>query len=115
LYKIETMNKIIFILLIPIFMISCGNQRHLIKSYSGKPISALTKEYGNPTTIIEKENDSIYIYEKEEDLQATEISQGKLTLDPIYTPPVTKINRFYFTIRNGVITDARSEEEYERE
>ncbi len=109
------MKKIIYILLFPLFMISCGNQRQLVKSYSGKPVSALAKEFGNPTTVFENENDSILIFEKTEELQGTEISQGKLTLDPIYTPPATKIKRFYFTIRNGVITHARSEEEYERE
>jgi hypothetical protein len=109
------MNKTIFILLIPIFMISCGNQRQLVNSYSGKPVSALAKEFGYPTTIIEKEVDSIYIFEKTEELKSTEISQGRLTLDPIYSPSVTKTIRYYFTIRNGIISDARSEEEYERD
>lgn len=109
------MKKIIFIVVISMVIISCGNQRQLVKSYSGKPASALFKEYGNPITVIGKENDSIFIYEKIEELSGTEISQGKLTLDPIYTPPVTKTTRFYFTISNGVIIDARSEEEYERE
>lgn len=114
-YKNETMNKIIFLLLLPMFLFSCGNQHKLVKSYSGKQVSALYKEFGNPTTVIVNEKDSIFVYEKTEELQGTEISQGKLTLDPIYTPPVTKIKRTYFTIRNGVVTDARTEEEYERE
>ncbi len=112
--KNKTMNKNIAILLISLLFFACGNQRQLVKSYSGKHVSSLNEEFGNPVTIIENENDSIYIYEKTEELKGTEISQGKLTLDPIYTPPVTKTNRYYFTINNGIVTDVRSEEEYER-
>ncbi len=108
------MNKIIYTVLLSFLFMACGNQRQLVKSYSGKPVSSLYTEFGNPATIVENENDSIFIYEKTEELKATEISQGKLTLDPIHSPPVTKIERYYFTVDNGIVTDVRSEEEYDR-
>ncbi|MFW6290130.1 MAG: hypothetical protein ACOC0R_04095 [Mariniphaga sp.] len=109
------MNKIVFAVLLSLMVISCGNQRQLVKSHSGKSLASLRAEFGNPVTIIENENDSIFIYEKTEGLKGTEISQGRLTLDPIYTPPVTKTVIYYFTVTNRTVTDVRSEEEYERD
>lgn len=63
---------------------------------------------------MELAGDSVYIYEKTEKLRSTEISQGRLTLDPIVTPQVKKTQRFYFTVRNGIILKTRMEEEYDR-
>ena len=108
------MVRYFFISLIIIFLVSCSTQKKLNKSYTGKPISALTKEYGNLSAIIERKNDSVYIYERSEKLRSTEISQGRLTLDPIITPEVVKTERFFFTVKNGIITGVTTEDEYNR-
>jgi hypothetical protein len=109
------MKQFLFVLIVFVFTVSCGTQRRLAKTYHGKPVTMLNENYGNPVSVIENQNDSILIYELREELQSTEISQGKLTLDPIYSPTATKVKRLYFTVSNGVITGVRSEEEYERE
>jgi len=108
------MQRVILVLVVVMVMISCSTQRALRRSYTGKPVSVLESRLGSPVTIMESAGDSIYIFEKTEKLRSTEISQGKLTLDPIITPQVRKTERFYFTVRNGVIVKTRFEEEYER-
>ena len=108
------MTRYIFILLILSFMYSCGNQRKLQRSYQGKPIRILQTDYGNPASIIPRQSDSIYVYEKNVTLASTEISQGRLTLDPIITPGVIKTERFYFTVQKGIITGVSTDEEYKR-
>src|SRR5690606_37427950 len=97
------MIRFLYILLIISFMVSCSSNRKLQKSYSGKPVSILKKEYALPSTIIERKSDTIFIYEKIDSLRSTEISQGRLTLDPIVTPAVVKTERFYFTVEKGII------------
>lgn len=94
--------------------VSCGSQQKLQKSYLGKPQSFLKESFGNPTTIIEKGEEKIYVYEKSEELRSTEISQGKLTLDPMVSPMVKKTERYFFTVNNNKISKVKLEEEYER-
>jgi hypothetical protein len=108
------MERIVFTLLIFFLLVSCGTQQQLKKSYTGKSASSLEPRFGEPVTIIETAGDSVYIFEKTEELRSTEISQGRLTLDPIVTPKVKKTERFYFTVKNGFIVKTRFEEEYER-
>src|SRR5690606_16915783 len=108
------MRNLIFILLVAGLLTSCGAHRKLQRNYTGKPVAVLQNEYGNPSSVIERENDTIYIFEKSEELNSTEISQGKLTLDPIVTPAVVKTSRYYFTVKNGIITEIRTDEEYQR-
>lgn len=108
------MAKNIFIVLIFMGLISCGTQRQLKKTFTGKPVSSLEPKFGKPITIFESADDSVYIFESTEELRSTEISQGKLTLDPIITPKVNKTERFYFTVKNGLIIKTRFEEIYER-
>jgi hypothetical protein len=108
------MERIVFTLLIFFLLVSCGAQQQLKKSYTGKSVSSLEPRFGEPATIIGTAYDSVYIFEKTEELRSTEISQGRLTLDPIVTPKVKKTERFYFTIKNGLIVKTRFEEEYER-
>lgn len=108
------MFKTIYLLLIFFLLVSCGTQQQLKKSFNGKPSSVLEPRFGKPVTIIETAGDSVYIFEKTEALRSAEISQGKMTLDPILTPKVNKTERFYFTVKNGLIIKTRFEEEYER-
>jgi hypothetical protein len=106
-------KSILFIILWAV-TISCGSQQQLKKSYNGKSVTVLEQEFGKPISIMERAEDKIYIYEKKEELKSTEISQGKMTLDPIVTPGVQKTKRFYFTVRNGIIVESKLEEEYQR-
>ena len=108
------MRKIAFLLLILIVSVSCSTQRQLRKAFVGKPVSKMETNFGQPKTVIEKEGEKLYIFEKTEKLASTEIGQGQLTLDPIITPKVTKTERYYFTVKNGTIIKARFEEDYER-
>jgi hypothetical protein len=112
--KMIKMFKTIFIFLIFFGLVSCGTQQQLKKNFTGKPLSVLEPRFGQPVTIIETAGDSVYIFEKTEELRSTEINQGRLALDPIVTPKVNKTERFYFTVKNGLIIKAKYEEEYER-
>jgi hypothetical protein len=112
--KMHKMFKTIYLLLVFFLLVSCGTQQQLKKSFTGKPSSVLEPRFGQPVTIIETAGDSVYIFEKTEALRSAEISRGKMTLDPMVTPKVNKTERFYFTVKNGLIVKTRFEEEYER-
>jgi hypothetical protein len=112
--KMRTSHHTIYMLLLVCLVVSCGTQQQLTRSYAGKPVSAIDSSFGKPVTILELADDSVYVYEKTEKLRPTEISQGRLTLDPIVTPQVIKTERYYFTVRNGIILKTRMEEEYDR-
>ncbi len=107
------MKRIVLILII-FLSISCSTQRHLQKSYVGKSSSVLTEDFGRPKTILDKGDKKVYIFEKITELKSTEISQHKLTLDPMVSPRAKKTELFYFTVKDGKIIEAKLEEEYER-
>ena len=94
--------------------VACGPQKKLQRTYIGQPISVLEKEMGKAKTVFEKENSTDYIFEKVEFLKSAEISQHKLTLDPMVTPQARKTTQFYVTVVDGIITKIKIEEEYER-
>ena len=108
------MLRHLYIFLILLMFASCGIQRKLNRRWSGKPVSELTGQFGEPVAITTSSGDSVYIFEQTERLHSTEIDQGKLTLDPIVTPKVTKTKRFYFNVKNGSVVKVRLEEEYSR-
>ena len=97
-----------------ILLCSCGTQNQLKKTWMSQPETKLQESFGSPTTVIDREKDKIFIYETQEKLRSTEISQGKLTLDPIITPKVMKTERYTFTIRDGIITQTNFGEKYEK-
>ena len=104
-----------FILIIPaLFIFSCSMNSALQKSFTGKETSVLEEHFGRPTTVLPRSADSLLIFERKNDLEGTDISQGKLTLDPIHSPKVTKIERYYFTVQKGKITGTRYEKFYEK-
>ncbi len=107
------MQRAVIILIVFIFF-SCGTQKHLQKSYVGKSLSVLSEDFGIPKTILDKGDEKIYIFEKITELKSTEISQHKLTLDPMVSPRAKKTELFYFTVKDGKIIEAKLEEEYER-
>lgn len=107
------MYRILVIIIIST-LISCSAQRSLQKAYVGKPVSVLKEKMGYPKTILERENEKVYVYEIVKELESTEIQQAKLTLDPIVSPGVEKIERYYFTVINDKIVKAKLEEEYKR-
>jgi hypothetical protein len=104
----------IFLSLILLFFISCGIQKQLNKAYIGKTVSELTEKLGNPKTVIDKGDEKDYVFEKTIELKSAEISQGKLTLDPMVSPMAKKTERYYFTVTDGKVVTAKMEEEYER-
>lgn len=107
------MKKILF-LLVALVALSCSQQRVLKKTYVGKPVDVLSAKYGNPKVVLDQKDAKVYVYEIVKDLKSTEISQAKLTLDPVVSPMVQKTERYYFTIKEGKIVNARIEEEYDR-
>lgn len=107
------MNRILLILLV-VFVVSCSPQRSLQKAYIGKPVSVLSEKLGYPKTILDRENEKVYVYENIKELKSTEISQAKLTLDPMISPSVEKTERYYFTVKDGTIVKVKLEEVYER-
>jgi hypothetical protein len=108
------MYKIIVFMVLLASMVACGTQKQLNKSFNGKYITEAEQQFGRPVTVIERQADTVYVFERKEELSSTEISQGKMTLDPMVTPRVHKTERFYFTVRKGIIRESRFEEEYER-
>jgi hypothetical protein len=106
--------KKIFYFLVLLVIVSCSQQRVLRKTYVGKPVDVLSAKYGNPKVVLDHKDEKVYVYEIVKDLKSTEISQAKLTLDPVVSPMVQKTERYYFTIKEGKITNARIEEEYDR-
>jgi len=97
-----------------VFMIACGTQNKIGRQYVNKPITDLKEAFGEPKTVIESADGHVFIYEKEKKLESTEISQGKLTLDPIITPKATKTTRYYFIVKNDTVVSSKFEEEYKR-
>jgi hypothetical protein len=104
----------IFTFIFLVTLISCGVQRSLQKAYLGKPLSELSEKYGKPKTILDYGGEKVYVYEIVTELKSTEISQAKLTLDPMISPMVEKTERYYFTIKDDKIVKVKLEEEYER-
>jgi len=104
----------IFIIILFIITVSCSPQRSLQKTYIGKPQSVLADKFGKPKTVLELEDEKVYVYEIIEELKSTEISQAKLTLDPMISPMVEKTERYYFTVKEEKIVKVKMEVEYER-
>ena len=107
------MNKI-FVILLVFISVSCSQQRALQKAYVGKPVSVLSEKYGYPKVVLDQKNGKVYVYEIVKALKSATISQGKLSLDPMVSPSVQKTERYYFTVKNDKIVDAKIEEEYDR-
>ncbi len=107
------MYRIIFIFLLTI-LVSCGVQRSLQKTYVGKPQSVLSANFGYPKTILDHGDEKVYVYEIIKELKSTEISQAKLTLDPMVSPSVQKTERYYFTVKDEKIINVKVEEEYDK-
>ncbi len=96
-------------------ILACGNQKQLQRQFRGKQAAILQETFGEPKAVLEQENGTVYVFERLKKLESTEISQGKLSLDAIVTPKVNKTERYYFTVRDGIVVKTRYEEEYERE
>jgi hypothetical protein len=106
--------KFYILAVIILFLSSCGTQNQLKKAWMSQPEAKLRESFGTPSSVIDRESDKIFIFEKKEELRSTEISQGRLTLDPIISPKAFKTERYIFIIRDGIIIKTNFEEEYER-
>ena len=107
------MYRLLFVIFL-LGVIACSTQKKLQRTYIGKHVSAMEAEFGKPKTILKKEEETVYVFEKTAELKSTEIHQAKLTLDPMVTPKVTKTERYYFTVRDNMITDVKLENDYMR-
>ena len=107
------MYRLLYIILLTL-MVSCGVQRSLQKTYVGKSQSVLSANFGYPKTVLEHGDEKIYVYEIIKELKSTEISQAKLTLDPMISPSVQKTERYYFTVKDERIIKVKVEEEYDK-
>jgi hypothetical protein len=108
------MYKYLWLILI-VILVSCSTHKKIQKSFTGEPIAKIQEELGKPKTIFDQNDGSkMYVFEKMTELRSTEISQAKLTLDPMVTPMVKKTERYYVTVRDEIITKIKFEEEYER-
>lgn len=108
------MQKFIVSTTLLLLLFSCSTQNRIKKSFHGKPVSTAEKQLGKPVKILAAAGGSVYIFEKTSELQSTEITQGRLALDPIITPKVKKTERFYFSVKNGLIYKTLVEKEYNR-
>ena len=106
--------KQLYIFLILLTMLACSPQRKLNRTYLGKSIAEIQTELGEPKTVFDRADGKVYIFEEVEELRSTEISQAKLTLDPMVTPRVTKTARYYVTVKNELVTKIELENDYER-
>ena len=104
----------IFTFIFLVTLISCGVQRSPQKAYLGKSQLVLSEKFGNPKTILDYGDEKVYVYEIVKELKSTEISQAKLTLDPMISPMVEKTERYYFTVKDEKIVKVKLEEEYDR-
>ena len=111
------MNKIttsILLISISFLVLSCMAQRQLTRAFYGKPVAYLNEKFGDPKAVFDSEEGKLYVYEKEEELESTEINQARLTLDPIVTPRVKKTETYYFTVVDGKVIGSKLETAYER-
>jgi len=106
--------KRILTIFILFLLIACSAQRKLSHHFIGKNISELKTELGEPKTVFDRAEGKVYVFEKTEELRSTEVSQGKLTLDPMVTPKVVKTERYLVTVKDEVVTNIEIENEYER-
>ena len=106
------MRKLVVILLV--LLVSCSAQRQLQNTFVGKDLKFLQENFGQPKTVLKLADEEVYIFETLTELKSTEVSQGRLSLDPIISPKVTKTEIYSFTLKNGVVVKSSLEEKYER-
>lgn len=111
--KILDMKRL-FIVLLAVFAFACGPEKSLQKKYVGENVSAMEMEFGKPTAVFNNGNSYTYMFEKVTDLKSTEISQHKITLDPMVSPEVIKTQNCTVTVVDGIIKKIVLDEEYER-
>ena len=95
-------------------LLSCSIQRKLEKRYVGKTAGTLTERFENPVKVTESNDGTLYEFRNIKDLKSTEVSQGRLTLDPMISPKVKKTEIYIFTVKNCLITKVDYREEYKR-
>lgn len=103
------------LLLLSVLLMACSPHKKLARHYIGKTLQEINRELGPSKTVFKKQDYDLYIFEKQKHLKATKIDQGKITLDKMVTPPVTKTERYYVTVKNDTIQAIRYEKVYNRE
>lgn len=106
--------KVFLLGIMLLFIFSCSSHKQLSKNFEGKTVAFLETEFGKAKTILDSDEGKIYVFEIVKKLSSTEVSQGKITLDPIITPKVNKTERYFFTVKEGKVIRTKYEEEYKR-
>lgn len=109
------MNRILAILIILLISFSCSIQSKLGRDYKGENIEVVKNHFSTfPFSKTPLDNGQTkYVFTKEERLASTTISQGEATLDPIESPPATKIERYIFVVdKNNVVVSTDYKKEY---
>ena len=109
------MKKVLYFVLLIVFMASCSVQSKLSRSFKGEGREKLIMEFGSPDSIIKRDDESeIYVYVTETRIRATEINTGSFTLDKRMSPSMIKVERKLFYIsEDGIILACQYEKEYE--
>jgi ribonucleotide reductase beta subunit family protein with ferritin-like domain len=107
------MYRLIFIVFLAL-LFGCSSQHKLQNTYVGKRQKMLESKFGYPKTILDQGDEKVYVYEIIKDLKSTEINQGRLSLDPMISPMVQKTERYYFYVKDSIITNVKLDEEYDR-
>lgn len=107
------MIKKVFIVLVAFALASCSVQRKLDRNLTGMGREVLLSQLGEPMRIVDLEEGSqMFIYVKETYVRATEIGQGKASLDPRISPGFVKEETFKFLIdADGIIQKSFYEKE----
>ncbi len=111
------MKQIVLILLLTGFLASCSMQSKLSRQFNGEPIEQVKESFKSiPVTEIPQRNGNTkVIFTKEAKLPGTVINQGEKSLDPITTPPVTKIEQFIFEVdKNGIVINSEYSNTYKK-
>jgi hypothetical protein len=110
------MKQIMISILLLVFLLGCSVSKKIERNYLGQGREYLLQERGEPTKIIELDNENErFIYIEEEEIRETTIGTGKATLDPKISPGFTKIEIYRFEIdEQGIIVDTGYEKRIEK-
>ncbi|MDA3817966.1 MAG: hypothetical protein PF486_11360 [Prolixibacteraceae bacterium] len=102
------MKRILVNMFLLVLLLGCSVSKKLERNYLGQGREYVLKQKGEPTKIIELENDNErFIYVEEEEIRETTIGTGKATLDPKISPGFTKIEIYRFEVNEkGIIVGA---------
>jgi hypothetical protein len=97
-------------------MLSCSQQKVLVRKYEGEGREKLLREMGEPNRIISQtDGKQWFIYRKETAIRETVIGTGSYTPDPRISPGFLRIETYRFLIdQNGAIEKVNYEKQTQK-